>query len=167
MQDVEATHAEATHAETLTFRSGRLLLASAGDSGALGMAASILRRRGHQVEIGDASEAIAALHDPYDLVMFELDARNPTTLSFVARLREVSHVPLLVLTPMTGRSQGIRALELGADGFVVLPFDRRELIARCEALIRRYRQTFPFVARGYQQGVTARSPAGSREIGGA
>jgi DNA-binding response OmpR family regulator len=37
---------------------------------------------------------------------------------------------------------------LGADSFVVVPFDRRELVARAEALVRRYRQAFlPLLAR--------------------
>lgn len=153
MQDVAAAHVEA-----LTFRSSRLLLVGEGDSGALGMAASILRRRGHEVEINGASEVAWALHESYDLVILELDARNPTPLWFIGRLREASLAPLLVLTPMTGRNQGIRALELGADCFVVLPFDRRELIARCEALIRRYRRTFPVLQRHSRAGATARSP---------
>ena len=106
------------------------------------MVASIFRRRGHLVEIDpNWTEDFSAI-DAHDLVVVELDVRKPDVLSFLGRLRQISVVPLLVLIPMTARSQGIRALELGADCFVVLPFDRRELVARSEALIRRYRQAF-------------------------
>ena len=139
MHDVEASHAATT-----PFRSYRLLLVGAADAGSLDMAASILRRRGHRVEVDRALGEDLSLFDPYDLVVLELDARNSMALAFLGRLRQASIVPLLVLIPMTGRSQGIRALELGADCFIVFPFDRRELVARSEALIRRYRQAFSF-----------------------
>lgn len=137
MYEVEALLSEAT-----PFLRSRVLLLGIEGAGALDMVAAVFRRRGHLVEIDpNWTEDFSAL-GAYELVVIELDVRKPDVFSFLARLRQISVVPLLVLIPMTARSQGIRALELGADCFVVLPFDRRELVARSEALIRRYRQAF-------------------------
>ena len=137
MYEVETLLSEAT-----PFLRSRVLLVGIEGAGALDMVASTFRRRGHLVEIDpNWTEELSAL-DTHDLVVVELDIRKPDVLSFLGRLRQISVVPLLVLIPMTARGQGIRALELGADCFVVLPFDRRELVARSEALIRRYRQAF-------------------------
>ena len=137
MHKIEALTSQAT-----PFLRSRVLLVGSEGVGGMDLVASIFRRRGHLVEIDpDETEELSTI-DAYDLVVIELDARKPDVLLFLRRLRQISMVPLLVLIPMTARSQGIRALELGADCFMVLPFDRRELVARSEALIRRYRQAF-------------------------
>ena len=137
MYEVETLLSEAT-----PLLRSRVLLVGIEGAGALDMVASIFRRRGHLVEIDPNWTEDLSTTGANDLVVIELDVRKPDVLSFLGRLRQISIVPLLVLIPMTARSQGIRALELGADCFVVLPFDRRELVARSEALIRRYRQAF-------------------------
>ena len=137
MHEIEALLSQAT-----PFLRSRVLLVGSEGVGALDLVGSIFRRRGHLVEIDPKGTEELSSIDAYDLVVVELDVRKPDALSFMGRLRQISVVPLLVLIPMTARSQGIRALELGADCFVVLPFDRRELVARSEALIRRYRQAF-------------------------
>jgi len=110
---------------------------------------SILRRRGHLVEFAPADLAVIQAVDQlsaFDLVVLELDSQDLEAVQLCGQLRQVTLAPLLVVVPETGRSQGIRALELGADSFVVAPFDRRELVARAEALIRRYRHSFAPVA---------------------
>ena len=137
MHDIEALLPQAT-----PFLRSRVLLVGIEGVGALDLVAPIFRRRGHLVEIEPNGTEELSTIDAYDLVVIELDMRKPDVLLFLGRLRQISIVPLLVLIPLTARSQGIRALELGADCFVVLPFDRRELVARSEALIRRYRQAF-------------------------
>ena len=137
MHEIEALSSQAT-----PFLRSRVLLVGIEGVGALDLVASIFRRRGHQVKIDPTGAEQQSTIDAYDLVVTELDVRKPDVFLFLGWLRQFSTVPLLVLIPMTARSQGIRALELGADCFVVLPFDRRELVARSEALIRRYRQAF-------------------------
>ena len=137
MHEIEALSSQAT-----PFLRSRVLLVGIEGVGALDLVASIFRRRGHQVKIDPTGAEQQSTIDAYDLVVTELDVRKPDVFLFLGWLRQFSMVPLLVLIPMTARSQGIRALELGADCFVVLPFDRRELVARSEALIRRYRQAF-------------------------
>lgn len=97
-----------------------------------------LERRGHSVDARTLDRGGFSGVDDYHLVVLELDHSNPDSVKFCSDLREVSRVPLLVLVPGTAKSQGVRALELGADSFMLTPFDRRELVARSEALIRRY-----------------------------
>lgn len=103
---------------------------------------AILKRRGHAVDFAPAdTSAMAQLEsaDFVDLLVLELDIHDMEAVQLCAQLRQVTIAPLLVVVPETGRSQGIQALELGADSFITAPFDRRELVARSEALIRRYR----------------------------
>jgi DNA-binding response OmpR family regulator len=78
--------------------------------------------------------------DRYDLLILEIDNHDPEAVQQCVRVREVTLAPLLVLVPEMARNQGIQALMLGADSFVALPFNRSELVARSEALIRRYRR---------------------------
>lgn len=103
-------------------------------------ATAALLRRGHRASFAALPLEPSDDLDGYDLLLLEPDASNPDALRFCSALREFSKVPLLVILPLTARSRGIQALDLGADSFILAPFDRRELVARCEALIRRYRR---------------------------
>lgn len=101
---------------------------------------SAFTRRGHATDLASI-EGITSLDlDGYDLLILELDVDDAEAAQFCVRLRRLTLTPLLVLVPAMARSQGIKALELGADSFVVIPFDRRELMARSEALVRRHRR---------------------------
>jgi DNA-binding response OmpR family regulator len=130
---------------------GAILVMSPATGGAREAVRSILKRRGHSVESAPTDfDAIAAIEniDVYDLLVLDLDIHDAEAVQLCAQLRQVTLAPLLVLVPETARNQGILALELGADSFVVVPFDRRELVARAEALVRRYRHAFlPLLAR--------------------
>jgi DNA-binding response OmpR family regulator len=53
------------------------------------------------------------------------------------RVRELSDLPVLMLTGSSGELDKVRALRAGADDYVTKPFGRQELIARTEALVRR------------------------------
>lgn len=100
---------------------------------------AVLRRRGHTVVSAKISSDALIISDNYDLVILEIDGTDPDAFLACQRVREHSRVPLLLLIPPSSRSQGVRGLDLGADGYVVMPVDRRELVARAEALMRRYR----------------------------
>ena len=53
------------------------------------------------------------------------------------RIREVSDVPILVLTARAETGDRIRGLDLGADDYLTKPFELRELVARIRAVLRR------------------------------
>lgn len=99
----------------------------------------VLRLRGYHVDLRTLTPDVADDLHIYDLVVLEAHADDMEAILFCGQLREYSKVPLLLVVPMSARSHAIQGLELGADSFMLMPFDRRELIARAEALIRRYR----------------------------
>jgi DNA-binding response OmpR family regulator len=59
------------------------------------------------------------------------------------RIREVSNVPIIMLTAMGEQNQKVRGLELGADDYITKPFDPEELVARVRAILRRSQTTGP------------------------
>jgi DNA-binding response OmpR family regulator len=109
------------------------------DADIRGLVRSLLERAGHGVhEAADGREGLRALHAwRPDLVV--LDATMPgldgwTTL---ARIRELSDVPVLMLSARDAELDKVRGLKAGADDYVAKPFGRQELLARVEALLRR------------------------------
>jgi len=88
----------------------------------------------------DALEA-ARLHHPsiiiLDLMMPRLDG-----METCRRLRQVSQVPIIMLTARDDEVDKLLGLELGADDYLVKPFSMRELAARMKAILRRT-QAFP------------------------
>jgi len=69
-----------------------------------------------------------------DVMMPELDGFE--TLSVI---REVSNVPVIMLTVRADEEDKVRGLELGADDYVTKPFGARELVSRVKAVLRRTR----------------------------
>jgi DNA-binding response OmpR family regulator len=67
-----------------------------------------------------------------DLSMPELDG-----FETLDRLRDLSDVPVILLTARSGEIDKVRGFRAGADDYVVKPFGRQELLARIEALLRR------------------------------
>src|SRR5882757_3135124 len=61
--------------------------------------------------------------------------------SLCQRLRTTSHVPIIMLTAVTDHTDRTVGLELGADDYVIKPFDQRELLARVKAVLRRTAET--------------------------
>ena len=53
-------------------------------------------------------------------------------------IRQISDVPVLMLTAKGSENDVVEGLALGADGYVIKPFRPRELVARLEALVRRF-----------------------------
>jgi two-component system KDP operon response regulator KdpE len=54
-------------------------------------------------------------------------------------LRGGSDIPIIVLTARDAEQDRVRGLELGADDYVTKPFSQKELVARIDAVMRRYR----------------------------
>ena len=99
----------------------------------------VLREAGFEaVPAETASEALdlAAVRPPQaaiiDLVLPDLDG-----VELTRRLREWSEMPILVLSAVGEEEQKVRALEAGADDYIIKPFGTRELVARLQAAMRR------------------------------
>ncbi|HEU4664597.1 MAG TPA: response regulator transcription factor [Dokdonella sp.] len=99
-----------------------------------------LARAGHAVDrLDNGRQADAALHDhPYDLVVLDLGLPDVDGVELLRRLRgRADAVPVLVATAREELEERVRALDLGADDYLVKPFALREFEARARALLRR------------------------------
>jgi DNA-binding response OmpR family regulator len=99
----------------------------------------LLARDGYAAtSAADGREALRALYEVRpDLVI--LDVRMPQIDGWrtLERIRELSDVPVLMLTARDGELDKVRGFKTGADDYVGKPFGRQELLARVEALLRR------------------------------
>ena len=76
---------------------------------------------------------------PPDLVVLDVAMPYLDGWQTLERIRDLSDVPVLMLTARTGELEKVRGLRAGADDYVTKPFGRQELVARVEALLRRAR----------------------------
>ena len=75
----------------------------------------------------------------FDLVVLDLMLPGEDGLSLCRGLRAKSDIPILMLTARGEMMDRIVGLEVGADDYVVKPFEPRELVARIQAILRRIR----------------------------
>src|SRR6476661_4954836 len=91
--------------------------------------------------VNTASSGAAALEefsaDPPDAVVLDITMPGMDGFALTHQLREISNVPIIMLTAMSEQSQKVKGLELGADDYLTKPFDPDELVARIRALLRR------------------------------
>jgi DNA-binding response OmpR family regulator len=95
-------------------------------------------------------EAEAALMTAsYDLLILDLGLPKLSGLDVLKRLRaRNSQVPVLILTALDGTGDRVKGLDLGADDYMVKPFELAELEARVRALTRRSAGTTPTIQCG-------------------
>ncbi|HWF46026.1 MAG TPA: response regulator transcription factor [Bryobacteraceae bacterium] len=117
----------------------RLLLVE-DEEDAARMIAKGLRQEGYFVDVANDGQAGLESTDktPYSLII--LDVRLPVkdgwTVCRELRERQI-HTPVLMLTALGATDDRIKGLDLGADDYLVKPFDLGELLARVRALLRR------------------------------
>jgi DNA-binding response OmpR family regulator len=81
--------------------------------------------------------AAAIATDPGELVLLDLGLPDMDGYDVCRRIRQVSSVPIIVITARGEELDRVLGLELGADDYVVKPFGFRELVARMRAVRRR------------------------------
>jgi len=99
----------------------------------------LLGRTGYAVlEAADGQEALRTLYGSSpDLVLLDVSMPNLDGWGTLERIREVSDVPVIMLTARAEELERVRGLKGGADDYVTKPFGRQELLARVQALLRR------------------------------
>ena len=99
----------------------------------------LLDRAGYQVEV--APNGRAALRQLFEtppaLVLLDVSMPELDGYQTLERIRDLSDVPVLMLTARSQELQKVRGLTAGADDYVAKPFGRQELLARVQALLRR------------------------------
>ncbi len=103
----------------------------------------VLEHSGYGVkEAGDGAEALRVLYSERpDAVVLDLSMPHMSGWVALERIRELSDVPVLILSAQTGELEKVRGLRAGADDYLVKPFFGEELLARVEALLRRAGRT--------------------------
>src|SRR5438552_1938294 len=98
-----------------------------------------LTSKGYDVRIaGDGEFALQTFQDwPASLVITDLAMPNMGGLELCRRLREVSDVPIIVLSVRGEERTKVEALDADADDYVTKPFGMDELLARIRATLRR------------------------------
>ena len=90
------------------------------------------------VDVASGEEAIEVFARKVpDLVLLDLNLPGIDGFGVLERLRASSKVPVVVLTVREDRTDKVRALDAGADDYVIKPFDTEELHARVRAALRR------------------------------
>jgi len=80
----------------------------------------------------------------YNLILLDVMLPRLNGLTFCQRLRATGRqTPVLMLTARDGSSDKVLGLDVGADDYVVKPFDLKELLARIRALLRRGNASLP------------------------
>jgi DNA-binding response OmpR family regulator len=104
-----------------------------------GLVQELLSRRGFAVtEAGDGQEALRVFFDQRpDLIVLDVSMPGLDGWQTLERIRELSDVPVVMLTAKATEMEKTRGLRAGADDYVTKPFGRQELLARIEALLRR------------------------------
>ncbi len=105
------------------------------------LARTFLQQAGFDiVEAADGVEALDALRaGGADLVILDLMLPRMDGWEVCRRVRAAGETPVLMLTARGETSQKVRGFELGADDYLVKPFEPLELVARVRALLKRYR----------------------------
>jgi DNA-binding response OmpR family regulator len=107
------------------------------------MVGSYLEARGYALDY--AADGVTGLHlavvNDYDAIILDLMLPGMDGLSLCRKLREEARrdTPLLMLTARDTQQDKVTGLDVGADDYLVKPFDIRELEARVRALVRRRR----------------------------
>jgi DNA-binding response OmpR family regulator len=113
----------------------------------------LLERAGHAVsEAANGVEALRRIQvSQPDLVVLDVSMPELDGWQTLERIRDVSDMPVLMLTARAGELDKVRGLKSGADDYVTKPFGRQELLARVEALLRRTSGP-PQVRAAYEDG---------------
>lgn len=90
------------------------------------------------VEAYRGMQAIQALRDSLpDLVLLDVMMPDIDGFEVLSLIREISQVPVIMLTAKAEEEDRVRGLELGADDYITKPFSPRELVSRVRAVLRR------------------------------
>ena len=102
-----------------------------------------LNAQGYTVfEASQGQEALnAVVTDRPDLIILDLGLPDIDGVEVTRRLREWTHIPILILSVREQESDKIAALDAGADDYLTKPFSSGELMARMRVALRRSMQT--------------------------
>ncbi|HWB55513.1 MAG TPA: response regulator transcription factor [Gaiellaceae bacterium] len=109
------------------------------DADIRGLVRELLERQGYRVtDAANGRDGLRALYaSPPDVVLLDVSMPELDGWETLERIRDVSEVPVAMLTARSAELEKVRGLKGGADDYITKPFGRQELLARIEAMLRR------------------------------
>jgi two-component system KDP operon response regulator KdpE len=116
-----------------------LILAVDDEAGILRLIKLELSSQGFRVVVANDGEEALRLAEQQrpDIVVLDIVMPDMSGLEVMRRLRERTSVPVILLTAKDHDEDKVRGLEMGADDYLVKPFNPEELSARVRAVLRR------------------------------
>lgn len=104
-----------------------------------------LEQQGYKVSVAESGVALRHILErtTVDLIILDVMMPGEDGISLCKEIRISSNTPIIFLTAMADDADRIIGLELGADDYLVKPFNPRELLARIRAVLRRATSAAP------------------------
>ena len=98
-----------------------------------------LEKEGYEVLLAfDGDQALSIFkNEAPSLVLLDIMLPKKDGLAVCREIRQVSNIPVIMLTAKGETFDKVLGLELGADDYIVKPFENKELVARIKAVLRR------------------------------
>ncbi|MCD7887713.1 MAG: response regulator transcription factor [Clostridiales bacterium] len=99
-----------------------------------------LEKEGFETQVAeDGSKGLNLFHESSpDLVLLDIMLPGLDGWTVCKKIRETSKVPIIMMTAKGETVDKVNGLELGADDYIVKPFEMKEVLARIHAVLRRY-----------------------------
>jgi len=91
----------------------------------------------HVTQAFSGSEASFLKSDDFDLLIMDLMLPGKTGEELIKEVRKKTSVPILVISGKSAIDDKLEVFDLGADDYMVKPFEKRELLARVKVLLKR------------------------------
>ncbi len=111
------------------------------ESNIINLVKTILETKMYQVidaRNGSMGKMLFHSHHP-DLIILDLGLPDMDGVQFIQYVREVSMVPIIVLSARSNENDKVDALDLGANDYITKPFGTNELLARVNAALRTFK----------------------------
>ena len=107
-----------------------------------------LELSGFEVEIENRGDTglVRAMKEEFDLIILDLMLPGIDGYQVCREIRHTSDVPIIMLSAKGETFDKVLGLELGADDYMIKPFDSKELVARVRAVLRRFQVKQPAVS---------------------
>lgn len=99
----------------------------------------VLKGAGYEVDLVEANtrRPLPLSGRPYRLLLFDVGSKSDNQYQICAQTRLANKLPIMLMLRGAARNEVVRGFQAGADAYVLVPFDPRELLARLDALLRR------------------------------